>query len=272
MPQGTLAADFELSGVGLHSGAPARVRVCAAPPDHGRVFVRMDLDGAVIPALSAQVRGTQLATTLGTSHASVSTVEHLLSAAFALDIDNLLVQVWGPEIPVLDGSAQPWLERMRPAPQAAPARTLRVLRAVELREGERWMRLEPSEDLTLEVQIHFEHPQIGTQRWQGGPGDFAQIAAARTFGFQAQVQAMHAAGLALGGSLDNAVVFGARQSLNPLRFPDEPVRHKALDLFGDLALLGCRLQGALRAHRPGHALTHGLLRRLQAAPESWTMV
>ncbi|MFT5585217.1 MAG: UDP-3-O-[3-hydroxymyristoyl] N-acetylglucosamine deacetylase [Cognaticolwellia sp.] len=269
-----MALDFELGGIGLHSGAPARVRVCAAPPGHGRVFVRMDLDQAPIPARSEQVSATTLATTLTSSsgRASVSTVEHLLASAYALGIDNLLVQVWGPEIPVLDGSAQPWLERMAPERQGLPAEVLEVLEPVELRDGVRWMRLLPAPSLALDVEIRFEHFAIGTQRWQGGAGDFGQIASARTFGFQDQVQAMHQAGLALGGSLDNAVVFGDSGPLNALRFPDEPVRHKALDLFGDLALMGCRLQGQVQAHRPGHGMTHALLKQLWASPSAWRMV
>ena len=273
--QNTLAVGFELSGVGLHSGALARVRVCPAPPKHGRVFVRMDLDQTPIPALSERVSATTLATTLsapaGGPPASVSTVEHLLAAAFALDIDNLLVQVWGPELPVLDGSAQPWLARMRPQAQGEAAQVLELLEAVSLREGERWMRLSPAPSLALDVEIHFEHASIGTQRWSGGAGDFAQIALARTFGFEAQVQAMHRAGLALGGSLDNAVVFGDSGPLNELRFPDEPVRHKALDLFGDLALAGCRIQAQVQAHRPGHAMTHALLQQLWERPSAWRM-
>ncbi len=274
--QATVAVDFELGGIGLHSGKAARVRVCAAPPGHGRVFVRMDLNQAPIPARSEQVSSTTLATTLssssGSSLTSVSTVEHLLAAAYALGIDNLLIQVWGPEVPVLDGSAQPWLDRMVPLVQGGPAQTLEVLEPVELRDGPRWMRLLPAASLALDVEIRFDHSAIGTQRWQGGAGDFGGIASARTFGFQDQIQAMHQAGLALGGSLDNAVVFGARGPLNALRFPDEPVRHKALDLFGDLALMGCRLQAQVQAHRPGHGMTHALLQRLWAVPTAWRMV
>ena len=275
--QATVAHGFELSGVGLHSGAPARVRVCPAPAGHGRVFVRMDLDQTPIPALSGQVSATALATTLsasgpsGAAAASVSTVEHLLAAAFALNIDNLLVQVWGPELPVLDGSAQPWLARMAARPQAERAQVLELLESVQVQEGERWMRLSPAPSLALEVEIHFEHPAIGTQAWSGGAQDFGEIASARTFGFEAQVQAMHRAGLSLGGSLDNAVVFGESGPINALRFPDEPVRHKALDLFGDLALLGARLRGRVQANRPGHAMTHALLQALWAAPSAWRL-
>lgn len=269
MPQATLARAVELAGIGLHSGAPARVRLCPAPEDHGRVFVRMDLDQARIPAQSAAVVDTQLATTLGQGAARVSTVEHLLAAVFAAGIDNLEIQVWGPELPVLDGSAFAWNQALEPAEQAAPARVLRVIRPVHHQQGARWLRLSAAPRLYLQVDAHFEHPAIGSQSWQGGAQDFSTIASARTFGFEAEVQAMHQAGLGLGGSLDNAVVFGAQGPLNALRFEDEPVRHKALDLFGDLALLGCRLQAHVQATRPGHALTHGLLQTLWASPAAW---
>lgn len=277
--QATVSAAFELSGVGLHSGAPARVRVCPAPPDHGRLFLRMDLEKARIPARSEHVSATLLATTLsaprrsadGSSAASVSTVEHLLAAAYALNIDNLLVQVWGPEVPVLDGSAAPWLKQMAARQQERPARVLEILEPLRVQDGERWMSLSPAPALELSVEILFEHPAIAHQAWRGGAADFAEIASARTFGFEDQVQAMHRAGLALGGSLDNAVVFGKAGPLNALRFPDEPVRHKALDLFGDLALMDCRLQGRVQAHRPGHAMTHALLQKLQETPSAWRM-
>lgn len=271
MPQATLARVVEMAGLGLHSGAAARVRLCPAPVDHGRVFVRMDLDEARVPALSRAVVDTRLATTLGAGPARVSTVEHLLAAAFALDIDNLLIQVWGPELPVLDGSALAWLEAMTPVAQGAPARVLRMRAPITHREGDRWVGLSPAERLGLAVAIHFEHPSIGRQSWQGGAGDFPSVASARTFGFEAEVQAMHQAGLGLGGSLENAVIFGEAGPLNALRFEDEPVRHKALDLFGDLALLGCRLQAEVRTERPGHALTHGLLQALWANPALWEL-
>jgi UDP-3-O-[3-hydroxymyristoyl] N-acetylglucosamine deacetylase len=237
----------------------------------------MDLDQARVPARSEHVSATTLATTLsavtspGVAPASVSTVEHLLAAAYALNIDNLLVQVWGPEVPVLDGSAAPWLKRMAARQQERPARVLEILEPLRVQDGERWMSLSPAPALELSVEILFEHPAIAHQAWRGGAADFAEIASARTFGFEDQVQAMHRAGLALGGSLDNAVVFGEAGPLNALRFPDEPVRHKALDLFGDLALMDCRLQGRVQAHRPGHAMTHALLQKLQETPSAWRM-
>lgn len=269
--QATIAEPVERAGVGLHLGAPVRARLLPAPEGHGVRFVRMDRGGRDVPATLAQVRDTQLATTLGDP--PVATVEHLLAATVALGIDNLRVEVLGPELPVLDGSAQPWFDALVPAPQASPARVLRVRRPVEVRSGSRAVRLEPSDALCFDVTIDFPHPAIGRQRLVLDARDFDQVARARTFGFQDQVSGMHAQGRALGGSLTNAVVFSSDGVLNPegLRMPDEPVRHKTLDLFGDLALLGMRLQARVVAERPGHALTHSLLRALLADRAAYTV-
>lgn len=270
--QATLAEPVDIEGVGLHSGQPARLRLLPAPAGHGRRFQRMDLPGQPeIPAHIDQVRDTFLATTLGQSPASVSTVEHLLAACVICGVDNLQVQVWGSELPVLDGSAAPFMDRFTSLTPQSAAPVLEILAPVEVRLGARAARILPSPELRLELAIDFEHPAIGRQSLSLGPQDFASVATARTFGFAEQIQALHQAGRALGGSLDNALVFDASGPVNAPRMADEPVRHKALDLLGDLALVGARLQGRVVSERPGHALTQALLTELMRRPECWRL-
>jgi UDP-3-O-[3-hydroxymyristoyl] N-acetylglucosamine deacetylase len=214
---------------------------------------------------------TTLATTLGHGDATVSTVEHLIAALHGCDVDNVLVEVEGPEIPILDGSALPFVEAFSPdrvEPQGVPKRLLRVVDVVEARDPDedRWCRIEPHDGLSIDCSIAFEHPALRGQRlrFDGGPAAFAaEIAPARTFGLLEDVERMHALGLARGGSLDNAVVLGDDGVLNPdgLRFPDECVRHKVLDMIGDLALLGAPVLGRFRAHRSGHAFNLSLVRQ-----------
>ncbi|MFT5686856.1 MAG: UDP-3-O-[3-hydroxymyristoyl] N-acetylglucosamine deacetylase [Myxococcota bacterium] len=279
--QHTLSRPIHVRGIGLHGGQEVSVRVLPAPPDAGLSFTAAGQpDLSPIPARYDQVVGTQLATTLGDGHFKVATVEHLLAALLAEGVDNAEIEVSGEEIPVLDGSAAPWVEQIRQAgrtEQQAPRRTLVVTAPVEVIDGERIARLVPAEGLEVAATIIFDHPDIGQQqlelRLQNGTFG-RELAWARTFGFLAEVEAMHRMGLALGGSLDNAVVYDQDGVVNPdgLRSPDEAVRHKLLDMVGDLALAGVAVQGRFEAIRPGHALNQALVRALFDSPESWEMV
>ncbi len=270
--QRTLSAPLSFQGTGLHSGRAVCVTVQPAPEDHGLVFSRSDLDGAPeIRAHIDHVVRTNLATTLGVDDASVSTVEHLIAALSGLGIDNARVAVDGPELPGMDGSALPYVRGILDAgieELAAPRRFLRVDRVVEARDPDtgRWSRLSPLDGFAIDCEISFDHPMLKQQNIQfAGDGEHfaSEIAPARTFGMLADVERMRAAGLALGGGLDNAVVFSATGVINPggLRFPDECVRHKVLDMIGDLALLGAPLLGHFSACRSGHAFNLALVRK-----------
>jgi len=262
----TIGRAVSVAGIGLHGGQSVRVELRPAAPGACRAFTQAGR--SPIPATLDRVCDAHLATRLAGDGWTVRTVEHLLAAAFALDIDDLEVEVIGDELPVLDGSAQGWLEALDRAglvDGAGRPDQFRVSAPVLVRDGDRWARLEPHDGLDLHAEVCFDHPAVGHHRvhFDGTAAAFRRdIAPARTFGFAPDVAALRAAGLARGGSLDNAVVFGDDGPLNPsgLRFPDEPARHKMLDLCGDLALLGARLRGRLTTTRPGHALTHALLR------------
>jgi len=267
--QHTLGAPISASGVGVHSGRRVQATVRPAPDGHGiRVVPVGRSSEEAVSWTEANVQDTLLATVIGTSEWRVSTAEHLVAALVGLEVDNALVEVDGPEVPILDGSAAPWVERIR-AVGRTPGRTRRVrytvTESVQVREGVAWARLEPSDDLVLDVRIDFPHPAVGVQELvvRPTPDRFeAELCWARTFGFEADVQRLHAVGMALGGSLANAVVYGAERVLNPggLRAPDEVVRHKMLDLVGDIGLFGVPIRARLTASRPGHALTRALVR------------
>jgi UDP-3-O-[3-hydroxymyristoyl] N-acetylglucosamine deacetylase len=233
-----------------------------------------------IPARRAALTSARLATTLGRGEATVGTVEHLLSAVSAFGIDNLRVEVDGPEIPVMDGSAAPFLGLLRDAgrfDQQVARRVLRIRKPIAVRDGDRAIRISPAPQLTISYFVEYPHPSIGKQRVDGLVIDAVsferEVARARTFGFLHEVEALWRGGLARGGSLDNTVVLDETRVLNPggLRFPDEFVRHKVLDLIGDLALLGMPVLGHLEAERAGHALHHQLVERMLATPEAWTI-
>ena len=267
----SIARAVGLSGVALHGGQSVSVELRPAPPGAGRFFSQAGR--APIPALLDHVVSAHFATTLAADGWSVRTVEHLLSAAAGLDVDDLEVAVVGDELPALDGSAGPWvaaLDRAGIVETAGSPDWIRVTAPVRVTDGGRSARLAPGSGCALDLSIAFAHPGIGDQRLRGDVDrNFyrAHLAEARTFGFFAEVEAMRAAGLARGGSLDNAVVFDDSGVKNPggLRWSDEPVRHKALDLIGDLALLGARFEGEVSTTRPGHRLTHELLRRARAS-------
>jgi UDP-3-O-[3-hydroxymyristoyl] N-acetylglucosamine deacetylase len=272
-PQHTVGASFQLGGVGLHTGAQVLARVRRAPDGHGLRVVRVDLPGCEpVPWMEQHVQDTFLATSVGTEAWTVATAEHLVAALAGLRVDNALIEVDGPEVPVLDGSSAGWVAALRAvgrAPGKAPRRVVAPREVVEVRDGEAWARLEPAAapelELELDVSVAFAHPAIGAQVLciRPTPDRFeSELSWARTFGFVQDVQRLRAAGRARGGSLKNAVVFGPDGPLNPggLRSPDEVVRHKTLDLVGDLALIGSALGARVVAHRPGHALTRALVR------------
>lgn len=282
MYQHTIAEKVSCTGIGLHSGAPTQLTLHPARANSGIVFVRTDLPTRVeIPARAREVSSTALATTLGQDDVTVGTVEHLMAALYGLGIDNVRIEVDGPELPVMDGSAAPFVYLVRSAglfAQRARRRVLRVRRKVEIVEGDRSISIEPSGDLRISYAVDFEHPAIRRQQLEiAGPDADRferEISAARTFGFLEDVQALWSAGFARGGSLENTVVLDDRKVVNPegLRFPDEFVRHKVLDLFGDLALLGMPIEGHVRAERGGHALHQQLVTALLAQPDAWTVL
>jgi UDP-3-O-[3-hydroxymyristoyl] N-acetylglucosamine deacetylase len=262
----------------LHTGAEVALEIHPAAPDCGIVFARRDLGaGREIRVEPAAIAMGRNATTLAQRDASVGTVEHLLAAAYALRLDNLRIELDGPEVPDLDGCARAFCELLASGgmrEQGAQRRVLRLARAVEIRAGERWIRAEPAERLDLGAAIDFAHPAIGVQSFELGeltPASFArEVAPARTFGFLAELPALQRDGLARGGDLARVLILDESALLTPggLRFPDEYARHKLLDLVGDLALLGRPLAARVRVARGGHALHHALVAELAALLES----
>jgi len=280
--QRTLKSAIKTTGVGLHTGVRVDLTLRPATPDTGIVFHRVDLDPPVaIPADAREVGDTRLSSTLKRGGASVSTVEHILSALAGLGIDNLHVDIAGPEIPIMDGSAGPFVFLLQSAgivEQDAPKRFLRILAPVEVRDGDKWARFDPYNGFKLDFTIDFPHPVFGSEN-RHVVIDFAEhsyvkeVARARTFGFMQDVEAMRAAGLALGGSLQNAVVLDEFRILNAegLRYDNEFAKHKVLDAIGDLYLLGRPLIGQYTAYKSGHGLNNALARALLAKPEAYEL-
>lgn len=268
----TIAAAASVEGAGLHLGRPCRLTFRPAPAGTGRVFVRTDLPGAPRTPASASV--AELAprrTQLGTGEGALHTVEHALAAVVALDLDDLILEMDAAEPPVLDGSAAPFLEVLRAAGRReydVPASELRLTTSVRVEDGASAYEAHPSDALDLQVRIDFPHALVGTQTiaLRVTAETFArELAAARTFGFVHEVEALRAAGLALGGSTQNAVVLGPDGVVdNAVRWPDEFVRHKALDCVGDLALAGARVRARIVADRPSHRGTVLLVRQMLA--------
>ena len=275
--QRTLKSLVSASGVGLHTGQKVRMTLRPAPADSGIVFRRVDLAAPVsIPARAEMVGETRLSSCLTRDGAKVYTVEHLMSALGGLGVDNAFVDLDAPEVPIMDGSASPFVLLVQQAgieEQNAPKRFLRVTRRIEVRDGDKWARLDPYEGYRLAFSIEFSHPVI-ERSTQAVTVDFAEtsylkeIARARTFGFMHDMEDLRDSGLALGGGLDNAVVLDEYRVLNAegLRFADEFIRHKLLDAIGDLYLLGKPLLAAFTAHKSGHALNNRLLRAALADP------
>lgn len=255
--QRTLRSAVRVEGVGVHTGKRSRVTVQPAQENTGITFLA---SGQQIPALAEYVVGTDRCTTLGRDGVRVMTVEHLLSALAGMGVDNALIEVEGEEIPVLDGSAMPWVERFREAglvEQAAPRPRVRLAQPVSVMAGDRGLWAVPHPERMLIAAVHYAHPLVGTQvAWFPlDKIDYSEeIAPARTFGFWEEVEALLARGKALGGSLDNALVIFPDRYSTPLRFPDEVLRHKVLDLLGDLALVGAQVEALLVAVKPSHTL------------------
>ena len=278
--QRTLKSLISTTGVGLHTGQKIRMVLRPAQPDTGVVFRRVDLDPiADIPARAESVGETRLSSCLVSGGAKVYTAEHIMSALSGLGIDNVFVDLDGPEVPIMDGSAAPFAFLIQTAgieEQSAPKRFVRIKKRVEVAEGDKWARLEPFDGYRLSFSIVFNHPVIEKSN-QSVSIDFAEtsylkeIARARTFGFMQDVEQLREDGLALGGGLDNAVVLDEYRVLNAegLRFSDEFIRHKVLDAIGDLYLIGKPILGAFSAHKSGHALNNRLLRELIARPDAW---
>lgn len=273
----TLRREVGCTGIGLHSGKPVQLRLEPAPPESGIRFYRSDVD-VEIPASLAYLARLDHATTLSRDGVSIGTVEHLLSALSGLGVDDVRVEVNGPEVPILDGSAAPFVILIHEAglrPQPVPRRYLKVRDTVEVVRGSKRVRVSPSDHLQVSYEIGFDHPLLRQQTisLRVTPSTFVEsIAPARTFGFLREVELLRQNGLALGGSLENAVVIGESGVLNKLRFPDECVRHKVLDALGDLALLTHPIVGHIEACRAGHALHTALARELASRPEAWSLV
>lgn len=279
--QMTIAQKAQFRGVGLHTGAAVRLAILPAPIDHGIVFSRTDLGGARVAARWDQVTPSQLSTLLDNGEGvTVSTVEHVMAAIAGTGITNALVEVNGPEVPILDGSSAIFVQGILDAglePQDAPLRAIRILKPVEVQRGEAFARLSPADHLEIHFDIDFADAAIGHQekRLDMANGSFVhELMDSRTFCRLADVDYMQANGLALGGTFLNAVVVDGDKVLSPggLRHKDEAVRHKMLDAMGDLALAGAPILGRYTGHRAGHAMTNALLREVFATPAAWEWV
>jgi UDP-3-O-[3-hydroxymyristoyl] N-acetylglucosamine deacetylase len=276
--QRTLKDEVSCTGIGLHSGRTVELTLRPAPPDTGIRFIRKDILGKpVIKAHFESVVDTNLSTTIGASGYRVSTIEHLMAAFFGLGIDNARVEVDGPEVPIMDGSAGPFVFLIKSAgikEQKNPKRFLVIKKPLKIRDGNRIISLLPSKELKVSYSIDFNHPLIRNQDYElhfSGKDFVEEISRARTFGFLKDIQTMWENGLAMGGSLDNAIVIDEYRVLNEdgLRYHDEFVRHKILDFLGDLAILGCPVIGHFVVQKSGHLLNHQMLQKLMASPKHW---
>ena len=281
--QHTLKSNVTITDIGLHSGQDITMTIKPAPADHGIIFVRTDITDKnnVISAKWDGVVDTQLCTVIGNdAGVGVGTVEHLMSALRGLGIDNALIEIDGAEIPAMDGSAQPFaeaIEKVGVVAQSEPRRVIRILKEVRVEEGDKWASLSPAEASIFSGEIDFDHETIGTQRYSTElvNGNFLHdIASARTFGFLHEVEYMRTRGLALGGSMDNAIVLNEEGVMNDggLRYQNEFIRHKLLDAIGDLYLAGGPIVGAYESYKAGHALNNKLLHALFADEDAWEIV
>ena len=283
MKQRTLKDSIRATGIGLHSGAKVFMTLRPAPPNTGIVFRRLDLPEPVdIPADALSVSETTLGTTLERGGVKVATVEHLMSAMAGLGIDNAFVDLTAPEVPIMDGSAAPFVFLLQSAgieEQNAPKRFVRVVRPVKVSEGDKWALLKPYDGFKINFEIDFDHPVLKKHRQKmslefSTASFLREISRARTFGFLRDLETLRAKDLTLGGSLDNAIVMDDYRVLNEdgLRFRDEFVRHKVLDAVGDLYLLGSSLIGEFVGYKSGHRLNNLLLREMLAHPSTYEEV
>jgi UDP-3-O-[3-hydroxymyristoyl] N-acetylglucosamine deacetylase len=279
--QKTLSTSIEMAGTGLHTNVPVNLKLRPAPENTGYVFIRTDLDDFEIPANVEYISHCSYATTLMRKGVMLSTVEHLLAALRGSSVDNCFIEVDNIEMPIMDGSSEVFLDlidNVGLAEQNAPRRFLKILEKVELEQGDRKISIEPADNYEIECLIDFPHPLIQTQTYDFilNNGSFGkEIGAARTFGFTHEIEMLKKANLALGGSLDNAIVLtadGGMLNANPLRFRDEFVRHKILDIIGDLALLGMPFLGKIKAHKSGHAVHASLMSKLLKNEKAWKIV
>jgi UDP-3-O-[3-hydroxymyristoyl] N-acetylglucosamine deacetylase len=280
MNQTTIAKSVSTAGIGLHTGAAVNLVLKPAPENTGYIFVRTDLDNFEIPASVEYVSHCSYATTLMRKGVVLSTCEHLLSALRGLGIDNCFIEIDSIELPIMDGSSEDFVDLIEQAgivEQDSPRRYFRVLQGVEVVEGDRRMSIAPSDTFEIDCVIDFRHPFINKQtlRYTAENGSFRrEIASARTFGFTQEIEMLRKANLARGGSLENAIVLTPDGMLNetPLRFDDEFVRHKILDIIGDLALLGMPVQGKVTAERSGHSVHAQLMSKLLKTDGAWEIV
>lgn len=278
--QTTLARSAETDGIGLHTAVPVHVRLLPAPPDTGYVFRRTDLGGFEIPANVESVAHCSYATTLMRTGVMLSTVEHLLAALRGIGVDNAFIEVDNLEVPIMDGSAETFAELIEQAgvvEQPLARRALLIREKIAYEQGNRRISIEPADGYEIECLIDFPHPLIGIQKLsiELNNGSFnREIAAARTFGFTEEIEALRRANLIRGGSLDNAIVLTRDGMLNEtgLRYADEFVRHKVLDIIGDLALLGMPIIGKVKAERSGHIMHAGLMAKLLRVRSAWDIV
>ena len=281
--QRTLRQKTQTTGIGLHSGLKVDLVIHPAQADHGVVFVRTDLpERPCIPATATSVTDTRMCTVLEGYGARIGTVEHLMSALSGLGIDNVLIEVSAPEVPIMDGSSGPFIYLLQSAgivEQEIPKRYIEILAPIEVVDGEKWVRFEPHYGFKITYEGQFKHP-VFDRMGSVVTMDFAttsyikEVSRARTFGFTRDVETLRNQGLALGGSLDNAIVMDDYRVLNldGLRYPDEFLRHKILDALGDLYLLGHPLIGSFTGHLSGHALNNKVARALLNHPDRWRFV
>ena len=278
--QKTLARTVEAAGIGLHTAVSVNLALKPAPPNTGYVFVRTDLDNFESPASVEYISHCSYATTLMRNGVVISTTEHLLAALRGAGVDNCFIEFDNIEMPIMDGSSENFIELLEKAgfaEQEAPRRFLQIRERVEVEQGARRMSIEPSDRYEIECLIDFPHPFIETQTYDFvlSNGSFSrEISRARTFGFTHEIEMLRKANLALGGSLDNAIVLSENGMLNetPLRFQNEFVRHKILDIIGDFALLGMPFLGKIKAERSGHAVHAALMSKLLKTRSAWEIV
>jgi len=280
--QRTLSSKINASGVGLHTGKKVSLTLMPADADTGITFIRTDIQSNPIKASFDNVNDTRLQTSLSNNEVRISTVEHLLSALAGLGIDNAVIQLDGPEVPIMDGSARPFVFMIQSAgikEQNAPKKFIKVTKPIEVRQNEKWARIEPFDGFKVAFTIDFNHPAFDNSS-QSSEIDFSsvsylsQVSRARTFGFVRDIENLRKNNLALGGSVNNAVVIDDYRVVNDegVRFQDEFVKHKILDAIGDLYLLGHGLIGSFSAYKSGHHLNNLLLRELDNNQEAWEEV